>query len=150
MINTFLRTLGSLLFFTGRLGRPTFWVALVGLTIGFMGLVISFPPFVILLVPFVYLGFCLLVNRFRDAGLPPWLALTPFVLFVGVAMLYLGVCVLTLGGGGSGTGGSAGMNRLYHTLNDYSIPALGWILALSYLTAGCLPTRFRMTQAEAL
>ncbi len=64
MINTFLRTLGSLLFFTGRLGRSTFWVALVGLTVGFMGLVISFPPFVILLVPFAYLGFCLLSTVF--------------------------------------------------------------------------------------
>ncbi len=42
------------------------------------------------------------------------------------------------------------MNKLYHTLNDDSIPALGWILALSYLTAGCLPTRFRVTQAEAV
>lgn len=127
----------------GRLGRVAYFLSLVGLVVSFLCLAIMFPAFILMLLPFSYVAFCLLANRLRDAGIPAFFACLPFALIFGTILLYFTFGFLTMGPGGSGSGGAPGTVRFYRRVEKFGEEQLGWIVAGVYFIAGLPPGRRR-------
>ncbi len=138
------------LFWNGSIGRIAYWIFLVGYVMAFFWLLILFPNF-LTVIPFAYLFLCLLANRCRNAGLPASLATLPILLISMTFGLYIMTSILTLGSGGSGTGGSRTMNQLHHHVENLPKPIFCFIGGLT-LIAGLLPPRAsrRYFSAETL
>ena len=135
---------------SGRTGQLSYWLAvsaLLAVCVAGWPLAAAFAPVTMLLL--VYVFTCLTAKRFRDVGVPGWLAAVPVAALAGYIGLVGFFSLLTLGCCGGGSGGDPVSRAIYRFLTGLD-KVFVMALPLTWFVVGLVPTPSAATADDPL